>query len=91
MRISAIAMQGGLDNVVLQQPFVPPAGEEDWPRVMAWWPTAGQPHRYCLSYVGENQPSEAMVAVPPGERCSATLIDTWEMTETPLSDSVQRG
>ena len=31
------------------------------------------------------------MAVPPGERYSATLIDTWEMTETPLADSVQRG
>ncbi len=27
-----ITMQGGLDNVVLQQLFVPPAGEEDWSR-----------------------------------------------------------
>jgi hypothetical protein len=86
-----IAMQGGLDNVVLQQLFVPPAGEEGWAPAMAWWPTAGQPHRYYLSYMGENQPSEATVAVPPGERYSATLIDTWEMTETPLSPSVQRG
>jgi hypothetical protein len=41
--------------------------------------------------MGENQPSEATVAVPPGERYSATLIDTWEMTETPLAASVQRG
>ena len=29
--------------------------------------------------------------MPPGERYSATLIDTWEMTETLLSPSVQRG
>lgn len=86
-----IAMQGGLDNVVLQQLFVPPAGEEGWAPAMAWWPTAGQPHRYYLSYMGENQPSEATVAVPPGEHYSATLIDTWNMTETKLSDSVQRG
>ena len=86
-----IAMQGGLDNVVMQQLFVPPVGEEGWSRVMAWWPTAGQPHRYYLSYLGENQASEAMVAVPPGERYSATLIDTWEMTETELAPSVERG
>jgi hypothetical protein len=58
---------------------------------MAWWPTAGPPHRYYLSYFGENQPNEAMVAVPPGERYSATLIDTWEMTQTKLSDGVARG
>jgi hypothetical protein len=86
-----IAMSGGLDNVVLQQLFVPPAGEEGWAPAMAWWPTAGQLHRYYLVYMGENQPGEATVAVPPGERYSATLIDTWEMTETELSPSVQRG
>jgi len=86
-----IAMQGGLDNVVLQQLFVPPAGEEGWSPAMAWWPTAGQLHRYYLSYFGENQPHEVVVAVPPGERYSATLIDTWEMTETPLADCVERG
>lgn len=86
-----IAMQGGLDNVVLQQLFGPVPGEEGWSRVQSWWPTAGQPHRYYLSYLGENQPSEAMVAVPPDERYSATLIDTWDMTETLLAPSVQRG
>jgi hypothetical protein len=86
-----IQMSGGLDNVVLQQLFTPPAGEEEWPRAMAWWATAGQPHRYYLSYMGENQPREYSVATPPGEHYSATLIDTWNMTETKLSDSVQRG
>ena len=86
-----VAIQGGLDNVVLQQLFAPPAGEEDWSRVQSWWPTAGQPHRYYLSYMGENQPGEATVAVPPDERYSATLIDTWEMTETELAPSVMRG
>ncbi|WP_421759470.1 DUF5605 domain-containing protein [Devosia sp.] len=86
-----IAMMGGLDNVTLEQLFVPPEGEDGWSPAMAWWPTAGQLHRYYLSYFGENQPSEAVVTVPPNERYSATLIDTWEMTETLLSPSVQRG
>ncbi|MBB4051245.1 hypothetical protein GGR20_000863 [Devosia subaequoris] len=86
-----IQMQGGLDNVQLQQLFGTAPGEEGWPRVTSWWATAGQPHRYYLSYLGENQPHEYAVAVPPAERYSATLIDTWEMTETPLADSVQRG
>ena len=45
----------------------PPAGEEGWSPAMAWWPTAGQLHRYYLTYMGENQPGEATVAVPPGE------------------------
>lgn len=86
-----IQMAGGLDNVVLQHLFTAPAGEETWPRVQAWWPTAGQPHRYYLSYMGENQASEYSVAVPPDETYSATLIDTWEMTETPLAAKVNRG
>ncbi|QDZ11468.1 DUF5060 domain-containing protein [Devosia ginsengisoli] len=86
-----IQLSGGLDNVVLQQLFIPPVGEEDWPRVQAWFATAGQPHRYYLTYLGENTPSEFAVAVPPGERYSATLIDTWHMTETAIADGVQRG
>lgn len=84
-------LAGGLDNVVLAQLFQPVPGEEDWPRVQAWFATAGQPHRYYLSYLGENQPSEFAVATPPGEKYSATLIDTWEMTEKTLSESVERG
>ena len=48
--------------------------------------TAGQPHRYYLSYFGESQPREVDVVVPPDERYDATLIDTWEMTETPLAE-----
>jgi hypothetical protein len=86
-----VTMMGGLDNVVMQQLFTPAAGEEDWPRAQAWWATAGQAHRYYLVYMGENQPSELDVAVPPGEKYSATLIDTWNMTETKLADSVERG
>ena len=31
------------------------------------------------------------VAVPPDERYDATLIDTWEMTETALAKGVARG
>ena len=53
--------------------------------------TAGQPHRYYLSYFGENQPREVAAIVPPGERYSATLIDTWEMTETEIATGVERG
>ena len=59
--------------------------------MQAWWPTAGQPHKYYLSYMGENQASEFAVAVPPDEKYDAVLIDTWEMTETPLAEGVSRG
>ena len=31
------------------------------------------------------------IAVPKGETYRATLIDTWEMTETPLDQRVTRG
>ncbi|GLQ10459.1 hypothetical protein GCM10007913_23910 [Devosia yakushimensis] len=86
-----LMLGGGQDNVVMQQLFAPPPGEEDWPRVQNWFATAGQLHRYYLSYFGESQPSEVTVAVPPGERYSAALIDTWDMTETPLAESVGRG
>lgn len=86
-----ISLAGGLDNVVLQQLFGAPEGEEGWPRVQAWWATAGQKHKYYLSYLGENQAREYAVAVPPGEKYDATLIDTWEMTETPLAQGVVRG
>lgn len=86
-----IQMAGGLDNLVLQQLFTPPAGEEGWPRAMAWWATAGQPHKYYLSYLGENQAREYSVATPPDEKYDAVLIDTWEMTQTPLAKGVSRG
>ena len=86
-----IALAGGLDNVLIQQLFVPTPGEEGWPRVQAWWPTAGQPHKYYLSYMGENQASEFTVAVPPDEKYDAVVIDTWEMTETPLGSGFVRG
>jgi hypothetical protein len=82
----------GLDNITLPDLIGPSPGEEEWqPRARMQNPTAGQPHRYYLSYFGLNRPREIQIAVPPGERYSATLIDTWEMTETSVSDSVERG
>ena len=58
---------------------------------MAWWATAGQPHKYYLSYMGENQAREFSVAVPPDETYDAVLVDTWEMTQTPVASGVKRG
>ena len=40
---------------------------------------------------GENRPREIVAAVPPDEKYDAVLIDTWEMTETPLASGVVRG
>ncbi|WP_224705418.1 DUF5060 domain-containing protein [Devosia aquimaris] len=86
-----IMMAGGLDKADLRELINPNPGEEDWVRVGTHFATAGQPHRYYLAYFGQNQPGEYAVAVPPGEHYRATLIDTWEMTETVVADSVARG
>jgi hypothetical protein len=86
-----ITMAGGLDKVTLPELIAPARGEENWKRAGIHYATAGQPHRYYLSYFGENQPREVDVAVPPDETYDATLIDTWEMTETPLAKGVSRG
>ena len=86
-----ITMAGGFDTASLPELIEPAKGEEDWPRAGIHFATAGQPHRYYLSYFGENQPREVEVAVPPDERYDAVLIDTWEMIETPLEKGVMRG
>jgi hypothetical protein len=49
------------------------------------------PHQYYLLYFGLNRPSEIAVNVPAGETYRAELIDTWEMTATPLAQPVTRG
>lgn len=86
-----IFLAGGLDKVTLPELIGPVRGEEDWPRASIFYPTAGQAHRYYLSYFGGNQPREVQVAVPPAERYSATLLDTWEMTSSTVAESVERG
>lgn len=86
-----IVAAGGLDKVTLPELIEPLPEEKDWSRAMSWFATAGQPHQYYLSYFGRNKPHEVVAAVPPNERYSATLIDTWEMTTTPIADNVVRG
>ncbi|WDR06010.1 DUF5060 domain-containing protein [Devosia rhodophyticola] len=86
-----ITMGGGLDVVTLPELTRPMPGEEDWKRVGIHYATAGQAHQYYLSYFGVNQPGEASVVVPPDEHYRATLIDTWEMTETEIAPDVVRG
>jgi len=84
-------LQKGLDDITLPELIGPAPGEESWTPARPQHPTAGQPHQYYLSYMGLNQAREVKVAVPPGERYSATLIDIWGMTETRIADSVERG
>jgi hypothetical protein len=86
-----IEIAGGLDHADLRKLIAPFPGEESWPRAGTHFATAGQPHRYYLSYFGENQPGEVQAAVPPDELYDAILIDTWEMTETPIASGVVRG
>ncbi|GLQ54308.1 DUF5060 domain-containing protein [Devosia nitrariae] len=84
-------LKKGIDNVTLPELLGPAPGEEDWTPARLQHPTAGQPHRYYLSYFGLNQPREVQVAVPPGERYAAMLIDTWGMTKTMVGEGVERG
>ena len=97
-----IAMAGGFDKVTIQQLIQGPSQDETpegaelaepapKDRVMNWFATAHQPHEFYLTYFGVNQPSQAVAAVPPGERYKGEVIDTWEMTSTPLDAPVERG
>ena len=86
-----IMMAGGLDHADLRKLIIPPPEEKSWARAMVHFPTAGQPHRYYLTYFGGNQPRELAVAVPPDEAYRATLIDTWEMTKSVIAEQVIRG
>lgn len=86
-----IMMAGGLDHADLRQLIIPPREEKGWARAMVHFATAGQPHRYYLTYFGGNQPRELAVAVPPDEAYRATLIDTWEMTRTVIAERAIRG
>ncbi len=53
-------------------------------------PYIGQEHQYYLVYFGNHQPSELKIKVPEGEQYRAEIIDTWEMTLTPLGYPVER-
>ncbi len=93
---SGLAMAGPRESLTLQDLIdrfreghdMDPQGED--PRVMAMFPGIQQPHEYYLLYTGDRQPSHIVVSVPSGEWYRADVIDTWEMTITPLSESVMR-
>lgn len=50
--------------------------------------SAGQPGEYYLTYFGGRQPGQVTLKLPAGERYHAEVIDTWEMTITPVDDDV---
>ncbi|MBO0791787.1 MAG: DUF5060 domain-containing protein [Ktedonobacteraceae bacterium] len=55
------------------------------------FPCAGQEHAYYLAYFGQHQPARIPVNVPEGEQYRGEIIDTWQMTITPLTEPVVRG
>jgi hypothetical protein len=62
--------------------------------VLFFWtgfPCVGQQHDYYLSYFGRHQPAQMEVHVPKGEQYTGEVIDTWNMTVTPLEESIVHG
>jgi hypothetical protein len=51
--------------------------------------SAGQVGAYYLTYFGPRQPAQVTLSLPDGQRYRADLIDTWQMTVTPLAASVE--
>lgn len=84
-------MKFGADNVTGPEMSKPAAGEETWSKVRFPYPIASNPHNYYVAYLGHRQPREIVVPTPPDEHYSAAVLDTWEMTETPVADRVTRG
>jgi hypothetical protein len=82
-----VMLAGGKDKASLQTLM---AKRTDKEFVRAHFAGAHDPHKTYLTYFGVSQPGEIEIAVPVDETYDAHLIDTWEMTETPLK-KVKRG
>src|SRR6266567_343224 len=50
--------------------------------------SVGKPHHYYLTYFGPHQPAQVEVHVPEGEQYRGEVIDTWNMTVTPLEEAI---
>jgi hypothetical protein len=48
----------------------------------------GKPHEYYLTYFGVHQPARMTFNLPEGERYRGEVLDTWNMTVTPLVELV---
>jgi hypothetical protein len=55
------------------------------------FPSAGEQHHYYLTYFGRHQPAQLEIYVPEGEQYRGEVIDTWNMTVTPLEEAIERG
>jgi len=51
--------------------------------------SAGKPHHSYLTYFGQHQPAQIVVHLPEGERYRGEVIDTWNMTVTPLEEVIE--
>src|SRR5579875_2722535 len=72
----------------------PATGLEPIDDLLSLWsefPSVGKPHHYYLTYFGRHQPAQVEVYVPEGEQYSGEVIDTWNMTATPLEAVIERG
>ncbi|MDB5082904.1 MAG: hypothetical protein JWP00_4828 [Chloroflexi bacterium] len=54
-------------------------------------PFVGKAHEYYLSYFGRNRPAWLNLNLPEGEKYQGEVVDTWEMTVTPLAEPVVGG
>jgi hypothetical protein len=72
----------------------PATGLEPVDGLLSSWsefPCVGQPHHYYLAYFGHHQPARVEVHVPEGEHYLGEVIDTWNMTVTPLEEAMECG
>jgi hypothetical protein len=53
------------------------------------FPTAGKAGEYYLTYFGTRQPARTTFHLPEGGRYEVEVIDTWEMTVTPLEGTFE--
>jgi len=53
--------------------------------------SAGSHHHDYLTYFGRHQPARVEVHVPEGEQYRGEVIDTWNMTVTPLEEVIEGG
>ncbi len=68
----------------------PPQGLEPVEGIVAYreYPAAGKGDDYFLIYFGIKQPAESTFNLPAGSHYTGEVIDTWEMSTTPLGDNL---
>lgn len=64
----------------------PATGLDPMERMVNGAATAGVPGEYYLVYFGVAQPGLVEFTLPEGETYTAEIVDTWEMTSTPLTE-----